>query len=108
VKDWTRVATAENPIEAGFLRGLLEAAGIECRLRNMELWTAAVETYFGAGARPSLWVPDRAADAARKILEQGAAVDGEPWTCGHCGERMEGQFSACWQCGNGRASGGGP
>ncbi|MEP0845567.1 MAG: DUF2007 domain-containing protein [Phycisphaerae bacterium] len=27
-----------------------------------------------------------------------------PWTCGRCGERIEAQFTACWNCGAERAA----
>lgn len=103
LSDWTKLTTAENPIEAGFLRGLVEAAGIEVQVRSMELWTAAVEIYYSEGARPSLWVPERNLQAARRVLQQRGASAGQgAWTCPGCGERLEGQFTACWHCGTAR------
>jgi hypothetical protein len=99
LSDWTKLTTAENPIEAGFLRGLLEADGIEVQLRSMELWTAAVEIYYSEGARPSLWVHERNLEAARRVLQRRDETTGEAaWTCPACGERLEGQFTACWHC----------
>lgn len=103
MSDWTKLTTAENPVEAGFLRGLLEAAGIEVQLRSMELWTAAVEIYYSEGARPSIWVPKRDIESAKRVLEQRDGADeGPAWTCPDCGERLEGQFTTCWQCGHAR------
>lgn len=104
LSDWTKLATAENPVEAGFLRGLVEAAGIDVQVRSMELWTAAVEIYFSEGARPSIWVPRKDLLAARAALEDRDRGD-SAWTCAGCGERLEGQFTACWQCGRAREAG---
>lgn len=102
MNDWIRVAGAENPVEASFLGGLLEAAGIEVRLRRMELWTAAVEIYFVEDARPSVWVKKRDAERAREVLRERGRSDRTDWTCPGCGEQLEGQFTACWRCGRAR------
>jgi len=99
VKGWTRLYTADNPVELGFIRGLLDAEGLETRAQSMDLWAAAVEIYFAEGARPSVWVRDRDVPRARDILTNSDRRDqGEAWTCPTCKERIEGQFSACWRC----------
>lgn len=103
--DWIQLTTADDPIEAGFLRGLLESAGIEVQLRSMELWGVAVEIYYSEGARPSLWVRKRDLDAARRVLEhRDEAGESPSWACPNCGERLEGQFTTCWQCGQARGA----
>ncbi|NBB93645.1 MAG: DUF2007 domain-containing protein [Gammaproteobacteria bacterium] len=107
MSDWTKLITADDPIEAGFLRGLLESAGIAVQVRSMELWTAAVEIYFSEGARPSIWVRKRDLEGARRVLERrDEHGEGAPWTCPDCGERLEAQFTSCWQCGRVREGGG--
>ncbi|MFW5815328.1 MAG: DUF2007 domain-containing protein [Wenzhouxiangella sp.] len=99
---WVRVHTADNPPEAVFIRGLLEAEGIPVQLKSMELWTAAVEIYFAEGARPSVWVPRKAlADAERVLAQRDRSGRGRAWNCA-CGERLEAQFTSCWRCGQGR------
>ena len=99
MKGWTRLYTADNPVELGFIRGLLDAEGLETRTQSMDLWAAAVEVYFAEGARPSVWVRDRDLARARDILANSDRRDqGEAWTCPECDERIEGQFSACWRC----------
>lgn len=101
LSDWTKLITADDPIEAGFLRGLLESAGLEVQLRSMELWTAAVEIYYSEGARPSIWVHERDVAAAREVLaRRDRAGQSVPWTCPGCGEGLEGQFTTCWRCGH--------
>lgn len=103
MSDWTKLTTADDPIEAGFLRGLLESAGLEVQVRSMELWTAAVEIYYSEGARPSIWVRKRDLAQARRVLERrNEGSDSAPWNCSNCGERLEGQFTRCWRCGHDR------
>ncbi len=106
MKDWTRVFTADNPVEIGFVRGLLEAEGIETRVRSMELWTAAVEIYFAEGARPSVWVREHERERAETIIRERdrSGKAGRSWRCPGCGERLEGQFTACWRCGSPRGA----
>lgn len=103
MKGWTRLHTADNPVDLGFVRGLLESEGFETRVQSMDLWAAAVEIYFADGARPSVWVRDRDVERARGVLD-GAdrSGTGVPWTCERCSARLEGQFSACWRCGQQR------
>lgn len=103
MSDWTELTTADDPIEAGFLRGLLESAGLEVQLRSMELWGVAVEIYFSEGARPSIWVRRRDLEAARRVLERRGEQSGHAaWTCPGCDECLEGQFTVCWRCGRAR------
>jgi hypothetical protein len=105
VSDWKQLITADDPIEAGFLRGLLESAGVEVQLRSMELWTAAVEIYYSEGARPSIWVRERDLERAKRVLaRRDEAGTGEPWTCPDCDEHLEGQFTTCWRCGHARGA----
>jgi hypothetical protein len=99
VKGWAQLHTADNPAEIGFVRGLLEAEGIETRARSMDLWAAAVEIYFAEGACLSVWVRESDLAWARRVLaESDRHGDGEPWQCDRCGERLEAQFTACWRC----------
>jgi hypothetical protein len=39
----------------------------------------------------------------RRLLEELSSPSrGEPWRCLGCGEELEPQFGACWQCGHSR------
>jgi len=99
VKGWTRLYTADNPVDLGFTRGLLDADGLDTRVQSMDLWAAAVEIYFAEGARPSVWVRDRDLVRARDVLANADQRNQrDDWTCSQCNERIEGQFSACWRC----------
>ena len=53
----------------------------------------------------SVWITDdaqfaRADELLRAFLTGSLArrFSGEAWTCA-CGEKLEGQFTACWRCG---------
>lgn len=93
---------ANDPIQAAFLHGLLKAAGVPAELRNMDLWTVATGIFYEEGLRPSIWV--RVADMARaqRILDDRSQQDARSWRCRHCDVMLEGQFTACWQCGRNR------
>lgn len=48
---------------------------------------------------------DEAYERAREIVLAALGADtqpGPPWRCQGCGEEIEGQFSACWHCGESR------
>jgi hypothetical protein len=49
---------------------------------------------------PKLNVDDAYEQAALRALARAAAAPiGAPWTCEHCGEALEPQFTSCWRCG---------
>ncbi|MBS1217633.1 MAG: hypothetical protein H6R21_766 [Proteobacteria bacterium] len=98
-----RVHNARHMTEAHLVRGLLESHGIDAVVRG-DLLTG------GWGELPvdvcAVWVTDdaRYADADRLIRDflKGALArihGGAGWHCSRCGEDIEGQFTACWQCG---------
>lgn len=93
--------------DAHHVRNLLASAGIEAVLRNDRLWSALGEIPF-VEAWPQVWVADeRDAPRARRVLdelERGPAA--AAWTCPHCDEWLEGQFTACWRCGAERPAAG--
>ena len=97
-----RVFTASDPVLSGLVRSVLEAAGIQCLLRNQYLTGALGELPVNE-CWPQVWVlsDDDAPRALRLIAEtlprDGAT--GASWTCPECGERLEPQFRQCWQCG---------
>ena len=86
--------------EAGLLQELLAREGVACLIRNEQLFAALGEIPF-LECFPELWVvDDEVWPRARMLLdnwfkrEENAAS----WTCSSCGEVLEGQFGACWQC----------
>lgn len=90
--------------EAGLLKELLEREGVVCLLRNEQLFAALGEIPF-LECSPELWVVDNEVwPRARQLLDQWFKSDENAvsWTCPSCGENLEGQFGACWQCGGER------
>ncbi len=84
-----------------YLQQTLEARGIGCVARNRYLQGAVGELPVNE-CWPELWVLDDrderlALDIVSALLQDGSG--GEHWRCPGCGERMEGQFDQCWNCG---------
>lgn len=98
----TRVGRAQNAVEATHLRNVLESAGIQAFLRNENLIRLAGEVPFDQ-TWPEVWIVDdtQAADAIALLREiRRPRHAGPGWTCIRCGEWLEGQFTACWNCGS--------
>ena len=96
-----RVATHELLAEIGHLKNLLEQAGIPCVVKNEQLSGGLGEIPF-IDCIPELWVVrDGDLQRARAIVDKQwrSADESTGWRCRNCGESNEGQFSACWQCG---------
>jgi hypothetical protein len=94
----------ERPL-AILLKMLLEGEGIACLVRNEELFAAMGEIPF-IDLYPELWVVDDDVYPRARMLLAGWLHTDEPpaapWICPGCGERLEGQFGACWKCGRQR------
>ena len=101
-----RVYSVKDPLMVSHLKNVLETYGVECVVRNTFLGIAAGEIP-PTDCWPELWVVDENRSAeARSILEKTLAplkAIRKPWTCPHCGEEIEGQFSECWNCGKTRS-----
>ena len=96
-----------NTLEVHHLKNVLEAEGIQCRLRNELLTRLAGEIPFTECALELHLVDEADRWRAERILEdwrRATPGTGDPWVCGSCGEHLEGQFTACWRCGGPRTS----
>ncbi len=88
---------------AAMFREMLQREGVKCLVRNEELFAGLGEIPF-TECYPELWVVDdevypRAQSLLRQYME--AAGDDQPaWRCPGCGEKIEGQFNTCWNCGS--------
>ena len=95
-----KVHTAESIIDIAHLRNVLEQAGIACYVKNERLGGAVGEIPF-VECWPELWVLRNGDALQARGLIDNARADATPspdWTCRHCGERVQGQFDACWRC----------
>ncbi len=88
--------------EIHHLKNLLESAGIRCRLRNEGLSTLAGEVPFTECAMQLVLEneSDRGhANALLREMTSRRATATGIWKCPACGEHLEDQFTACWNCG---------
>lgn len=94
---------ARHLAEAHLLRGYLESCGITTVIRGEAL-------AGGIGELPvdvcGVWVCDetRFTEASRLLQDffRDQPEAGAGWRCDTCGESLEAQFTACWNCGQGR------
>ena len=94
-----KVFGSDDPILAGHILSLLEAHGIECHARNMNLGGGLGELPV-TECWPEIWV-NHDADSRRArdlIAASRTAAAGGVWEC-RCREKMEAQFEFCWSCG---------
>lgn len=92
----------DHALQAAHYANLLRAAGIRCEVRNTTLSGAIGDIPFLECA-PQLWIESRLDQprADEIIRAAQAPVDGPRWQC-DCGEWLEPQFGACWNCGAAR------
>lgn len=96
-----RLLRDSSAAEIGLVRGLLERAGIACITKNEQLAGALGDIPF-LECEPELWIlHDADLPQATRILEahRAPAHTTGQWRCRQCGELIDGQFEACWQCG---------
>ena len=90
-----------NLHEIHHLRNLLAAEGVLCHIHNEGLSTLAGEVPFIECAM-QLWLKDeRDRNLAEDVLgrfRSKRAPALPSWRC-RCGEELEAQFWACWNCG---------
>ena len=97
-----RIYIAKDPLMIGHLKNVMATFGIKCVTKKLDLISAAGELP-PIECWPELWVVDddkanRAKAILKKTLAPLTSVK-KPWTCSGCGEKLEGQFSECWNCG---------
>lgn len=97
-----RLASGPNTLELGNLRNVLEMAGIRAEIRNLDRAAGMLQIPI-AGLEPELWLIDdhryeEAVAIVRRVRTPLTLVV-EPWICPACGESVDGDFAACWNCG---------
>lgn len=98
-----RIYSHPNAAMVHHAKNVLENHGIAAVVQGEHL-AAAAGGVAPVDAWIELWVTDddRAREAAqiiREATDESAVESAPPWTCASCGEEIEGQFSACWNCG---------
>ena len=97
-----RVFTSPDTAELGFLKNMLNKAGIRC----VEINEQMAQTIPSPPFQAELWVEnDEVFDEAAALLADWlhpTPTTGALWICSRCGEQLGGQFSKCWKCGTRR------
>jgi len=96
-----KVTASESLITINHYKNVLESEGIASRIKNEFLGSIVGEMPF-VEVWPELWViNDLDYDRAKQLI--AATISDESpqasWLCRKCGEENEGQFAACWSCG---------
>lgn len=101
--------TAATPAEAHIVRGILETYNIIAEVRGEALFSVRGELPMVGDTFPTVWIVNDndlqqaievVTEFDRKMKEEGTVE--EYWICSSCGEQLEQQFTACWQCGTSR------
>ena len=91
--------TSQDRAHVGLLKNMLDEANIQCQIRN----DCMSANFPGTALSPELWIVND--DDLPKAAELRETLRGDPtqerssWTCPRCGEKLEGQFLSCWNCG---------
>ncbi len=90
----------DHLLHATHTANVLRAAGVACEVRNTAL-AGAIGDIPWLECAPQVWILRDGDEAlARTLLEELAQpVPGGSWRCSRCGESLEPQFAACWNCG---------
>jgi thiamine monophosphate kinase len=99
------VYSSLNLVEAHHLKNLLQASGIRCQIKNEDLVFLFGEVPFPECGLQLLVEREKdfaAAEALVRDFLRPRPQALEPWRCRGCGETIEGQFTACWNCGGDR------
>jgi hypothetical protein len=93
-----RLAQAPNIAIAALWVDALRHAGIDASMQRYFLGAAAGELPPDQ-CRPEVWIADDDQEPlATALLRQLRNPPQRSWHCA-CGERVEGGFESCWQCG---------
>ena len=95
-----KIYSADNVLEVGLMRSLLELNGIASELRNHHTSSLLGEVPY-TSTWPELWANVESASQAQKLIgdAQKQDVSGADWSCPSCDELIPPNFELCWQCG---------
>jgi hypothetical protein len=74
-----------------------ELKGIQAEAKKTQGSFSEMKAGLGAGI--GIGAGFSAFTIAADVAAKAAAPIGAPWTCEHCGEALEPQFTSCWRCG---------
>lgn len=96
---WVTIYKAENTLEANIVKGLIQTAGIECKIKGEMLQGALGEIPYDQ-AQVSVQVYAIKERHARQILVnyQQVKQSAPDWVCPNCNEHNGSTFDFCWSC----------
>lgn len=101
-----RVYSSPVLANVALLKDVLDMHGIASEIRGEYRGTAGPGFTPPADSWPEIWILDESRiEEARQIVEEALGPsEGSTtaWTCPHCHEEIEGEFSECWNCGKPR------
>jgi hypothetical protein len=96
-----KLTSSESLVTINHFKNVLASEGIASEIRNEFLGGIAGEMPVDQ-VWPELWVVNELQyDRAKQLIDE-AILEESPqaaWRCRGCGEENEGQFGACWNCG---------
>ena len=96
-----KVYSSEHGFMTEHIKEILEEEGIDCMIKNLNL-SGAMGEIPPIECWPEIWIlHDEDYNQANSIVEDLTKDSSEyqsSWIC-HCGEKIEGQFTDCWNCG---------
>jgi hypothetical protein len=95
-----KLYTHENRLLVFNIKNLLEEEGIDCSIRN-EFASSGVGDLSPFETWPEVWITDDSQWARAELIIMQLINDQSPtyeWTCTHCHEVNESNFSICWNC----------
>lgn len=95
-----KLITSTNRTQMYLFKSILEDEGIACFIKNE--YPPAAGELPPISATPELWViDDNHYQQAMAIIQENQPPSRPmpSWICTRCGEKLEGQFTACWCCG---------
>lgn len=97
-----KITSSDSLVTINHYKNLLTTEGIAAFIKNEHLGGILGEMPFQE-VWPQLWVEnDLDYDRAKQLIDAQSILDESPgamWRCKNCKEENEGQFGACWACG---------
>lgn len=97
-----QIYSARDEADAEMVKNAMSDAEIESVVQGGGLSAVLGAIPVTEASLPSVWVRDEDVDRAAKVLaefQHPSKPEGVPWKCPKCGEMIDPQFTACWNCG---------